>query len=84
MNQCPRCVINEIAATNNFCKVCGMDLKAAAGTTAQIENQIQSLDICKRSLEKRISSLKEIKLYHKRMIKRSIPINPRAQSHFRE
>ncbi|WP_145047904.1 hypothetical protein [Paenibacillus xylanexedens] len=33
MNECPRCTSNKIATTDNFCKVCGMDLKSAAGTT---------------------------------------------------
>lgn len=26
MDQCPRCASNEIASTDNFCKVCGFTL----------------------------------------------------------
>ncbi|NUU74005.1 hypothetical protein [Paenibacillus xylanilyticus] len=66
MDQCSRCDNNEVALTDNFCKVCGLDLKAAAGTTAtdqktpiMININIAPHEGAAESLEKFVQKLQE-------------------------
>lgn len=61
MNNCPRCYNSEIGEKDNYCKICGTNLrgKAAAGTTASIENELQLLSIRKRRIEKIVTDPEE-------------------------
>lgn len=34
MQNCPRCKSSEINETDNYCKICGLDLKEATAATA--------------------------------------------------
>ncbi len=46
MNNCPRCYNSEIGEKDNYCKICGMNLRgeAAAGTTAALVKQVRILE----------------------------------------
>ncbi|GAA0390114.1 hypothetical protein GCM10008933_21260 [Paenibacillus motobuensis] len=57
MSKCPRCSNSEISEMDNYCRICGLNLKgeAAAGTAAILEEQLQLLETRKRRVEMRIT-----------------------------
>ncbi|RJG26665.1 zinc ribbon domain-containing protein [Paenibacillus thiaminolyticus] len=58
---CPRCQHNKIEADDNFCEICGLDLRreAAGETTALIKEQLRLLQVRKRRIEKRVTDPEE-------------------------